>query len=82
MRRTDVPALRRVFRQSKAVLHSYDIVTEVCQFFCVNDQVLFLGWEREGRGQLPLPSLSDFRKGLQFMTPAAPKPAFVPATEW
>jgi len=26
---------------------------KVCQVFCVNDQVLFLGWVREGRGNIP-----------------------------
>jgi hypothetical protein len=26
---------------------------EVCQLFCVNGQVWFLGWEREGRGNIP-----------------------------
>ena len=26
---------------------------KVCQLFCVNDQVLFSGWEREGRGNIP-----------------------------
>jgi hypothetical protein len=26
---------------------------EVCQVFCVNDQVLFLEWVREGRGNIP-----------------------------
>jgi len=26
---------------------------EVCQIFCVNDEVLFLGWVREGRGSIP-----------------------------
>jgi len=25
----------------------------VCQIFCVNDEVLFLGWVREGRGSIP-----------------------------
>ena len=28
---------------------------QVCQFFCVNDQVLFLGMGCRGRGLLPLP---------------------------
>jgi hypothetical protein len=27
--------------------------SKVCQLFCVNDQVLFLGREREGRGNIP-----------------------------
>jgi hypothetical protein len=27
--------------------------TKVCQVFCVNDQVLFLGWVCEGRGNIP-----------------------------
>jgi len=26
---------------------------KVCQIFCVNDEVLFLGWVREGRGSIP-----------------------------
>ena len=56
-------------------------LSEVCQLFCVNGQVFFWGWVREGRGQFPLPSLSDCRKGLRFMTPPAPGPASVPARE-
>ena len=28
-------------------------VRRVRQLFCVNDQVLFLGWVREGRGNIP-----------------------------
>jgi hypothetical protein len=30
-----------------------DTNDQVCQLFCVNDQVLFLGWVREGRGIIP-----------------------------
>jgi len=38
---------------------------QVCQVFCVNDQVLFLGWVREGRGNIP--SLAQrFRRILRF----------------
>jgi hypothetical protein len=38
---------------------------KVCQLFCVNDQVLFLGWVREGRGNIP--SLAQrFRRILRF----------------
>ena len=40
-------------------------IAEVCQLFCVNDQVLFLGWVREGRGNIP--SLAQrFRRTLRF----------------
>jgi hypothetical protein len=28
---------------------------EVCQFFCVNDQVLFFGMGARGKGQHPFP---------------------------
>src|ERR1019366_1256160 len=31
------------------------IVSEVCQLFCVNDQVLFLGMDARGKGQYPFP---------------------------
>ncbi len=37
---------------SQAVI-DVGLFIEVCQLFCVNDQVLFLGWVREGRGSIP-----------------------------
>ena len=41
------------------------LIPWVCQLFCVNGQVLFLGWEREGRGNIP--SLAQrCRKILRF----------------
>jgi hypothetical protein len=54
--------------------------SEVCQLFCVNDQVLFLGWEREGRAT-SLPAPSDVEGLCAFMTPPFPGPASVTATE-
>ena len=40
-------------------------INKVCQLFCVNDQGLFLGWVREGRGNIP--SLAQrFRRILRF----------------
>jgi hypothetical protein len=45
---------------------------KVCQLFCVNDQVLFLGWVREGRGNIP--SLAQrFRRTLRFHDAALSK---------
>ena len=32
-----------------------DLVEEVCQFFCVNGPVLFLGMGARGKGQRPFP---------------------------
>jgi len=38
---------------------------EVCQLFCVNDQVLYWGWVREGRGNIP-PLAQRCRRILRF----------------
>jgi hypothetical protein len=68
------------FRGPKAQVDTRDSPKiQVCQFFCVNDQVLFLGMGCRGRGTRPLPV--DVEASCGFMMQIAPGPASVPATE-